>query len=142
LDLAQIFYDLPTTVLNDKQTQTQPLRIGCDASLHSAHKVATCAWVIETLDNSQKQAHANILNISSFTTYHSEVEGIYRSLRHTQTLAMKPLHIQQWCNNKAVIDNAAKNPSSPSQMTRPDADILLAALRHKYSPCVITQTHV
>jgi hypothetical protein len=132
------------TVLNDLQTQTQPLRIGCGASLHLAQKVATCAWVIETPNNSQIKAHANILNISSFTTYRSELEGIYRSLQHIQTLAMEPPHIQQWCDNNAAIDNAAKNFITPSQMTRLDEDILLAisALRQKYSPCVITQTHV
>ena len=65
-------------VQNNIQSKTHPLRISCDASLHRGFKVTTCARVIETPDNSQLQAHANILNISSFTTY--QLEGIYRSL--------------------------------------------------------------
>ena len=132
------------TIRNDIQCKSQTLRIGCDASLHPGLNVATCAWVIEAQDDTQIQAHANILNISSHTTYRGELEGIYRSLRHIQTLSLDPPRVHQWCDNKAAIDNAAKTLVTPSQMTRPDADILLAisALRLKYAPCVITQTHV
>jgi hypothetical protein len=130
--------------MNGIHSQDSPLCIGCDASLHLAPNIATCAWVIENPKQSQIQAHANILNISSFTTYRSELEGIYRLLRHIQTLNLHPPSIRQWCDNKAAIDNATRGPTNPSQMTRPDADILLAisALRHKYSPCKITHRHV
>ena len=132
------------TIMNGIHSQDSPLHIGCDASLHPAPNIATCAWVIENPEQSQIQAHANILNISSFTTYRSELEGIYRLLQHIQTLNLHPPSIRQWCNNKAAIDNATRGPTNPSQMTRLDADILLAisALRHKYSPCVITHRHV
>ena len=118
------------TIRNDIQFKTHPLCIDCDASLNPGLNVATCAWVIKA-DTGPYQ-------------YFGKLEGIYHSLQHIQTLTLDPPRIQQWCNTKAAIDNAAKTLATPSQMTRPDADILLAisALCLKYSLCVITQTHV
>ncbi len=122
----------------------QSLLIGCDASLHPSLRVATCAWVIESQDAQQTQAFVHLQNLSSFTTYRSELEGIYRSLLHTHDLGLLPQHIKQWCDNKAAIDNAVKDLYTPNHMSRPDADILLAttALRQKFANCTISQNHV
>ncbi len=131
-----------TSFNSTRASPTGTLRVGCDASLHPSHRVATCAWVLETSDSTQLHAHANISNISSVTTYRSELEGIYRSLYHIRFLAWSPSHIQQWCDNKAAINNSALDLVCPSKMTN-HADILLAiaALRHKFS-CPLLQTHV
>ncbi len=93
------------------------LLIGYDASLHQSHRVATCAWVIESHEVQQTQAFVHLQNLSSFTTYRSKLEGIYRSLLHTHDLGLLPQHIQQWCDNKAAIDNAAKDLYAPSHMS-------------------------
>lgn len=132
------------TLRNTFKTTTEPLKIGCDASLHPPQHIATCAWVIETPSEDQVQAYCHIQNISSFTTYRSELEGIYRSLLHVRTLGLLPPHIQQWCDNKAAIDNAASYMYTPSRMNRPDTDILLALqkLRAEFQPGTLRQTHV
>ena len=138
---------LPVGVVgqNSIRTNNHPLQIGCDASVHPSHRIATCAWVIETPNNDQIHAHFHIRNISSFSTYRSELEGIYRSLCHIRELDLLPPHIQQWCDNKSAINNAAAMILTPSRMTRPDTDILLALhqLRNEYaSTTTLDQQHV
>ena len=132
------------TLQNSVDKDSKSLLVGCDASLHPSKRVATCAWVIESHDSQQTQAFVHLKNLSSFTTYRSELEGIYRSLLHTHELGLQPRHIQQWCDNKAAIDNAARATYTPSQMSQPDADILLAitAIRQKFETSSITQQHV
>ena len=129
---------------NNISTTNRPLVIGCDASLHAPLHISTCAWVVETSDSHQLQAYVNLQHLSSLTTYRGELEGIYRSLRHVHDLGLLPPHIRQWCDNKAAIENAAMDIYSLNQMSKPDADILLAitTLRHKFNSCSITQRHV
>ncbi len=131
------------TLHNTISNTNQSLTIGCDASLHVSLHISTCAWVVETPELEQLQAYVNLQHLSSLTTYRGKLEGIYCSLRHVHDLGYLPPHIRQWCDNKAAIENAARDLYNPSQMLQPDADILLAisTLRHKFH-CSLTQQHV
>jgi hypothetical protein len=127
------------TLHNNITTLHAPLQVGCDVSLHAHHRIATCAWVVETTNAQQLQAYVQIQHISSFTTYRSELEGIYWSLRHVHELNLLPPRIQQWCNNQAAIINASKDITTPGGMGRPEADILLAirALCQQYQIAIL-----
>lgn len=65
-------------------------------------------------------------NISSLSSYWSELEGIFRSLRHAQYLGLKPNKIQHWCDNESAVNDSNKPLGTPSAMIKPDADIILA----------------
>ncbi len=105
---------------------TEILTIGSDGSVYIDQEVAACAWVIATDESSAISACFLLTNISSVSSYRSELEGIYRSLLHIQQLGITPMEIQMWFNNESAVSNSNSVISSPSKMTQPDADILLA----------------
>ena len=65
-------------------------------------------------------------NISSSSSYRSELEGIFRSLKHVEYLSMAPAEIAHWCDNEAAVNKCMTPLWKPSAMIQPDADILLA----------------
>ena len=65
-------------------------------------------------------------DISSLSSYRSELEGIFRSLKHVEYLGMSPTEISHWCDNEAAVNKCMASPWKPSLMIQPDADILLA----------------
>lgn len=67
-----------------------------------------------------------LTNISSVSSYRSELEGIYRSLRHIEYLGLTPREVQHWCDNKGAVDNSNKGLNTPSEMICAEADLILA----------------
>ena len=105
---------------------TEILTIGSDGSVYLKEEVAACAWMIAADDNKHVTACFLMGKISSLSSYRSELEGIYRSLKHVQYLGMSPREIQHWCDNESAVDDSNRPLSTPSAMGKPDADLLLA----------------
>ncbi len=104
----------------------ETITLGSDGSVHLAQQVAACAWMI--YDDADHFAMACFLlsKISSLSSYRSELEGIFRSLKHVKYLGMSPTKISHWCDNEAAVNKCMAPPWKPSLMIQPDADILLA----------------
>ena len=124
--------------------RTDVLHLGSDGSVRLADEVATCAWMVMDTDSRYMQACFLLRNINSITSYRSELEGIYRGLRHIQFLDLNPVEIQQWCDSKSAVDNSNRDPPTPGAMIAPDADIILAIrhLRMQMDSSEITCRHV
>lgn len=110
--------------LSDPHTET--LTIGSDGSVYLKDEVAACAWMIAETEESKATACFLLGNISSLSSYRSELEGIFRSLKHVQYLGLQPGEIQHWCDNESAVNDCNKSLRTPSAMIKPDADILLA----------------
>lgn len=110
--------------ISDPASET--LTIGSDGSVYLKDEVATCAWMIADSEESRVTACFLLTNISSLSSYRSELEGIYRSLYHVQYLGMTPSEIQHWCDNESAVNDCNRPLFSPSAMGKPDADLLLA----------------
>ena len=124
---------------------TDVITIGCDGSVYLKHEVAACAWMIAETEGSALTACFLLSNISSVSSYRSELEGIYRSLVHVRQLGLSPREVQQWCDNESAVGDSNKPLSTPSAMTKPDADILMA-IHHLRSfmetSCSVSCRHV
>lgn len=118
---------LVVNTLSNPSTET--LTIGCDGSVYLANEVAACAWMVA--ENSEQAATACFLltNISSISSYRSELEGIYRSLVHIRQLGVTPRELHQWCDNESAVNDSNKPLLTLGTMIKPDADILLAIHR-------------
>ena len=123
---------------------TDTLVLGSDGSVRLADEVATCAWMMVDPEGNYAQACFLLRHINSLTSYRSELEGIYRGLRHIQHLKLSPSTIHQWCDSKSAVDNSNIDPPTPSAMIAPDADILLAIrhLRRQMAASTIVCKHV
>lgn len=102
------------------------LTVGSDGSVYLKDKVAACAWVITDSEDSRMTACFLMTNISSVSSYRSELEGIYRSLTHLQHLGITPQGVQHWCNNESAVNDCNKGLHTPAAMGKPDADLVLA----------------
>lgn len=102
------------------------LTIGSDGSVYLKDEVAACAWMIADTDESRVTACFLLTNISSLSSYRSELEGIYRSLLHVQYLGLTPIEIQHWCDNESAVNDCNRPLYSPAAMGKSDADLLLA----------------
>ena len=103
--------------------------LGSDGSTHLQRRVATCAWLLHQDDGRVLKACYLLGNMTSLSSYRSELEGLYRSLLQLQQSGLTPAIAQQWCDNKAAVDKSNREVYSPRDMLVPDADILLA-IRH------------
>ena len=99
--------------------------LGSDGSVHLFEGLAACAWVIHQTDGRQLKACYVLENMSSMSSYRSELEGMYRGLVDVKS-RLTPSAIRQWCDNKAAVDKYNMNIYTPSQMIASDADIILA----------------
>ena len=100
------------------------LTIGSDGSVYLKDGVAACAWMIADAEESRITACFLLTNISSVSSYRSELEGIYRSLQHIEYLGLTPREVQHWCDNKGAVDNSNKGLNTPSEMISAEADLI------------------
>jgi len=105
---------------------TEVLTVGCDGSVYLKDEVAACAWMIAESTDISLTACFLLTDISSISSYRSELEGIYRSLMHVSHLGLTHTQIQQWCDNESAVNDSNTPLYTPSSMVKPDADILLA----------------
>ena len=111
---------------------TEVITLGSDGSVHLSQQVAACAWVIHDSDAHYAKACFLLANLTSLSSYRSELEGIFRSLKHVEYLGLTPTEINQYCDNEAAVDKCRSPPWRPKAMIQADADILLAihSIRH------------
>lgn len=102
------------------------LTIGSDGSVYLKDKVAACAWVITDSEDTRTTACFLMTDISSVSSYRSELEGIYRSLTHLHQLGITPLEVQHWCDNESAVNDCNRGLHTPAAMGKPDADLILA----------------
>lgn len=120
---------------------TEILTIGRDGSVYLKDAIAACAWMITDSDDSQATPACFLLgNISSLSSYRSELEGIYRSLSHVQYLGLKPEEIQHWCDNESAVNDSNRPLKMPAAMGKPDVDLILAI--HHLREMMSTDTSV
>lgn len=100
--------------------------LGSDGSAHLQTGVATCAWVLHQAEGQHIKACYSLENISSLSSYRSELEGMYRGLKHIAHAGLAPTEIRQWCDNEAAVDRSNRPLYKPGDMIKPDADIVLA----------------
>jgi hypothetical protein len=99
--------------------------LGSDGSVHLFEGLAACAWVIHQTEGQHLKACYVLENMSSISSYRSELEGMYRGLVDVKS-RLTPASIRQWCNNKAAVDKYNMTIYTPSQMIASDADVILA----------------
>ena len=103
-----------------------PLYFGSDGSTHLQHGIATCAWVLHQDEEHVLKASYLIGNISSLSSYRSELEGMYRGLKQIESSSIKPQLIKQWCDNEAAVNKYNQRWIGPGDMLAPDMDVILA----------------
>ena len=64
-------------------------------------------------------------NMNKVTSYRSELEGIFRALKHIEYLNWTPRELDQWCDNKQVVYNSMHYPRRPTDMLGADMDLVL-----------------
>ena len=134
---------LITNTLSDPDTEV--ITIGSDGSVYLANEVAACAWMVAESQDRAMTACFLLTNISSISSYRSELEGMYRSLIHVCQLGITPRELHQWCDNESAVNDSNRTLNTPGAMVKSDADILLAIhhLRtHMESTCTIHCRHV
>ena len=121
----------PGHIITDSSTNEthQTVVLGSDGSTNLLHRVATCAWVIHQDIGREIKACYALHNITSLSSYRSELEGIYRALLQLQGMRSKPKLVLQWCDNEAAVDKTNQTYFAPKHMLLPDMDIVLA-IRH------------
>ena len=115
--------------------RNEVITVGSDGSVYLNQQIATCAWMICDDVGNSLSACFLLSGISSLSSYRSELEGIFRSLKHIEFLGMSASEINMWCDNEAAVDKCSGSLWSPKQMIQPEADILLAihAIRQYFS---------
>lgn len=102
------------------------ITLGSDGSLYRRQRVATCAWALYVADGCLLKACYALEEMTSLSSYRSELEGMYRGLVQVSHLDWRPKVIFQGCDNKAAIDITNRGLQTPSDMLAPDADAVLA----------------
>jgi hypothetical protein len=106
---------------------TEQLIIGSNGSLHHLQdQVAAAAWIISVDPESFMSATFIMENVSSYTSHHIELDGIFHALHHLVFLNMTPTMADQRCNNKQVVKDTTRPIEDPSRMLKAKADIILA----------------
>ena len=114
-----------------RDPRTESISLASDGSVHLQEGLAACAWVIHSSDDQQIKARYLLERMASMTSYRSELEGMYRGLKHLATAEIKTGIIYQWCDNEAAVNRSNEGLYGPGEMLRPDADILLALTETK-----------
>jgi hypothetical protein len=102
------------------------ITLGSDGSLYRRQRVATCAWVLYVADGCLLKACYALEEMTSLSSYRSELEGMYRGLLQVARSDCRPKYVFQGCDNKAAINITNHGLNTPSDMLAPDADIILA----------------
>ena len=63
--------------------------------VHTREQVAAAAWIIATGTEHQIQACFLMANVNKVTSYRSELEGIFRALKHIKFLKWAPKELDQ-----------------------------------------------
>jgi hypothetical protein len=102
------------------------ITLGSDGSVNLREERAACAWMVQQTENNCLKACYILENTTSLTSYRSELEGMYRGLKQVEALPTLPTQLNQWCDNKAAVDQCNEVWVKPGSLIKPDADVLLA----------------
>ena len=118
----------PGNVTHDTlgQVDGSKLVVGSDGSVHLVQQTAAAAWLIAKGPDQHLQACFLLSDVNSVTSYRSELEGVFRSLKHMEYLNMTPSKVKQWCDNELSVKSSRSAPDRPAQMLHADADLVLA----------------
>ena len=108
--------------------------LASDGSVHLADETAAAAWLVSEDDDHEQSALVLMAGMTSFSSYRTELEGMYRAMNEVTQRGLLPRSTVQWCDNEKAVEAASKPPANPSGMLSADADIILAIhhLRERY----------
>ncbi len=69
--------------------------LGSDGSVHLHDEVATEAWMIYQDNDEFVTACVLLANMNSVSSYRTELEGMFRGLKHINRLQMTPTEVKQ-----------------------------------------------
>ena len=120
------------------------LTVGSDGSVRLQDGLAACAWILHANDDEQVKACYLLEQMTSLSSYRSELEGMYRGLRQVLLSGITPQIIEQWCDNEAAVTKSTRPLARLGDMITPDADIVLAlhTTRHRLEGTSIHCRHV
>ena len=95
-----VTYDNLAECLRDRDTTPEKEKAASDGSGYDREQIAAAAWIIATGTEHQTQACFFIANMKKVTSYRSELEGVFRALKHIKYLNWTPRELDQWCDNK------------------------------------------
>ena len=75
-----------------------------NGSSYLEQELELAAWIIHEDDDLEMAACFLTQNVSSYTSYRSKLEGVFRSLLQAKASGMEDTDIEQWCNIKAAVD--------------------------------------
>lgn len=113
----------------EEPTLSEPielLTLGSDGSVNLRDAIATCAWMLHQSETNTLKACYILEDMTSLSSYRSELEGMYRGLKQITALQTQPQRLDQWCDNKAAVDRSNSSLYTPGSRIQPDADILMA----------------
>lgn len=105
---------------------TENIVLGSDGSVHIANEAAAAAWIIHAGPDEEMQAVVLTAGMTSLSAYRTELEGVFRCLKHVKYLGLTHRDIKQWCDNKQAVISVDQPIYSPAGMVGADADIVLA----------------
>jgi hypothetical protein len=123
-----ILQQTPGHVITDTlgEVDGKELILGSDGSVHLFQKVAAAAWLATAGPDNILAATFLMTDISSVSSYRSELEGIFRSLKHLEYKNVTPTMVQHWCDNERGVISSNTPPWCPADMMKADADLVLA----------------
>ena len=99
---------------------------GSDGSVRLVDQAAAAAWIITDGADGYVLAVCLLANISSQSSYRTELEGIFRCLHTIDHPGLTPKEAEHWCDNKLSVIDCETQPQTPKDHMRADADVFLA----------------
>jgi hypothetical protein len=87
--------------------------ISSDGLTHLCHAVASCVWILHQSADKKIKACFLIRDMTSLSSYRSELEGLYRALLQLQRSGLQPGVTSQWCDNKTAVDKSSTELYAP-----------------------------
>ena len=97
-----------------------------DGLVHLVQQTAAAAWIVALGTDFCMSAYYLMTNINAVSSYRSEVEGIFQSLKHLEYLNITPTKVRQWCNNERSVISSREISTRMAGMIQTDANIILA----------------
>ena len=104
---------------------------GSDGSVRFETQVAAAAWIISAGPEGYVKACFLMSWVNKVTSYRSELEGVYRGLKHMQFKGVTADKVVHWLDNKSGVGVVESPPTGPVAMVQPDADLILAIKKEK-----------
>ena len=101
-------------------------KVASDGSVHLVQQTAAAAWVVASGTEYSMSACYLMANINAISSYRSELEGVFLSLKHLEYLNITPKEVRQWCNNKRSVISSREAPNRTWGKIKIDADLILA----------------